>query len=282
MMASLRADGGVRLMATETANEGQGASERGRAAARAGGHRRFIGTAGSPHSYGSVLATLAVTYVASVSLHQQWGGSVVLVLQMGTVWLALRVSRARRAARLVATVGLIVAAFVALANLFWDGRGTTMASLVFSASALLYLVAPVSILREIVRRRRIDLESVLGAVAAYVLIGMFFAFLYQAIGSVDPAPFFTDGADGTSAESLFFSFTTLTTTGYGNLVPEANPGQTLAVVEMLLGQLFLITAVAKVVEGWRPSRRPDDRTESAVPSLDADTTDNDPYRKETR
>jgi hypothetical protein len=45
---------------------------------------------------------------------------------------------------------------------------------------------------------------------------------------------------------LFFSFTTLTTTGYGNLVPDANPGQTLAVLEMLIGQLFLVTAMARV------------------------------------
>ena len=50
---------------------------------------------------------------------------------------------------------------------------------------------------------------------------------------------------------LFFSFTTLTTTGYGNLVPAQNPGQTLAVSEMILGQLFLITALGKIVTAWR-------------------------------
>jgi voltage-gated potassium channel Kch len=53
---------------------------------------------------------------------------------------------------------------------------------------------------------------------------------------------------------LYFSFTTLTTTGYGNLVPTTNPGQSLAVPEMLIGQLFLVTAVAKVVTIWRPGR----------------------------
>jgi Ion channel len=47
-------------------------------------------------------------------------------------------------------------------------------------------------------------------------------------------------------------FTTLTTTGYGNLVPAGNPGQTFAVLEMLIGQLFLVTAVGKVVSAWRP------------------------------
>ena len=46
---------------------------------------------------------------------------------------------------------------------------------------------------------------------------------------------------------LFFSMTTLTTTGYGNLVPARNPGQSFAVLEMVMGQLFLIVIVGKVV-----------------------------------
>jgi hypothetical protein len=49
-------------------------------------------------------------------------------------------------------------------------------------------------------------------------------------------------------------FTTLVTTGYGNLVLAANPGQTFAVLEMLTGQLFLVTAVATVVSTWRPGQ----------------------------
>ena len=58
--------------------------------------------------------------------------------------------------------------------------------------------------------------------------------------------------DGTVGDVLFFSFVTLTTTGYGDLVPAGDPGQSLAVLEALLGQLFLVTAVAKVVTAWRP------------------------------
>ena len=73
-------------------------------------------------------------------------------------------------------------------------------------------------------------------------------------GRSRPAPFFESGIDGSVAQSLFFSFTTLTTTGYGNLVPAGNPGQSFAVMEMLIGQLFLVTAVAKVINLWRPAR----------------------------
>ena len=59
---------------------------------------------------------------------------------------------------------------------------------------------------------------------------------------------------GDMSQALFFSFVTLTTTGYGTLVPATNPGQSLAVMEAVLGQLFLVTAVAKIITAWKPRR----------------------------
>jgi hypothetical protein len=116
----------------------------------------------------------------------------------------------------------------------------------------LYVVAPVSIVRHIGYRRQVDQETMLGALAAYLLIGMAFAFAYRFVGSVQAGPFFGADGEGTVSQDLFFSFITLTTTGYGNLIPADNPGQSLAVLEALLGQLFLVTAVGKIVTAWRP------------------------------
>ena len=121
-------------------------------------------------------------------------------------------------------------------------------------SGLLYVAAPVIIVRHLVLRRTVDTQTVLGAIAAYLMVGMSFAFAYRALGALQAGPFFGSQGEGTFSQDLFFSFTTLTTTGYGNLVPAANPGQTFAVLEMLIGQLFLVTAVAKVVSSWRPGR----------------------------
>ena len=123
-----------------------------------------------------------------------------------------------------------------------------------AVSGLLYLIAPVSILRHLIRRTVVDQETVLGAVSAYLLIGMFFAFLYRAAAANEATAFFGAQGDGTFAQDLFFSFTTLTTTGYGNLVPAENPGQSFALAEMLIGQLFLVTAVAKVINSYQPVR----------------------------
>ena len=92
----------------------------------------------------------------------------------------------------------------------------------------------------------------LGALSAYLLIGMAFGFAYRFLGGVQASAFFGAQGDGDLADDLFFSFITLTTTGYGNLVPAENPGQSMAVLEALLGQLFLVTAVAKLVTAWKP------------------------------
>jgi hypothetical protein len=215
--------------------------------------RRLVEAFYSPDSYGLVLLLILVTYVLSVSITAAWAVSLVLAVQIATVWVTLRASQARRGARAIADTVLVLSAIAALVSLFVRREPANTGALAM-VSGLLYLVAPFSIVRHLVLRRRVDRETVLGAIAAYVLAGMFFAFLYRALGDLQPGPFFGAQGEGAFAQDLFFSFTTLTTTGYGNLVPAGNPGQTCAVLEMLLGQLFLVTAVAKVVSAWRPGQ----------------------------
>jgi hypothetical protein len=203
-------------------------------------------------SFGSVMVLILVTYALSVSVDAAWGESLVLVLQIATVWLALRIAQARRGVLLVASIALALAGVIAVLNVVGVGE-TDLEAPVFLVSALLYFIAPVSILRALISRSQVDQETVLGAIDAYLLVGMFFAYTYMALGAIH-SPFFQSGEQTTVAQALFFSFTTLTTTGYGNLVPAGNPGQSFAVLEMLIGQLFLVTAVAKVINAWRPSR----------------------------
>jgi hypothetical protein len=217
-------------------------------------YRRLMEAFSSPDSYGLVVLLILITYALTATLTASWTASLVLAVQIATVWVTLRASRARRSARVTANIALLLAALAALANLFFRVQlhGGIVAPWV---SCLLYLIAPVSIVRHLVLRRTIDSETVLGAIAAYLMAGMFFAFLYHALGvSQSQPPFFGTQGRGTLSQDLFFSFTTLTTTGYGNLVPAGNPGQTFAVLEMLIGQLFLVTAVAKVVSAWRPGQ----------------------------
>jgi ion channel len=218
-------------------------------------YRQLMEAFSAPDSYGLVLLLILITYALSTALTASWATSVVLAVQIATVWVSLRVSQARRSARTAANIALAAAALAAVANLFIHGQ-LVHGTVVSWASALLYLIAPVSIVRHLVLRRIVDAQTLLGTIAAYLMAGMFFAFLYRAVGLTQTQPpFFGSQGRGTFSQDLFFSFTTLTTTGYGDLVPARNPGQTFAVLEMLIGQLFLVTAVAKVVSAWRPRQR---------------------------
>jgi hypothetical protein len=208
----------------------------------------------SPDSYGLVLGLIVATYALAVSQGSSPVlGSVVVFVQIATVWFVLRTARARRAARATALVILIVAGVVAVTGGVLGGTGSQIAILL--ASTVLYLIAPIVVVRHLIGRSVVDRETVLGVIAAYLLIGMFFAFVYRVVGVVEPDPFFGSGGEANPSQALFFSFTTYSTTGYGNLVPASSTGQTLAVAEMIIGQLFLITAVGKVISVWSPIGR---------------------------
>jgi hypothetical protein len=213
--------------------------------------RRLARSFVSTDSYGLVLLLVVVTYVVSVSANEARAASIVLVVQLATVWLTLRTSRARPVVRRTADVVLCLAAVVAVGSFFVHQRGNELGG-IFAVCCVLYFIAPFSIVRHLILRREMDIESLLGAISAYLLIGMFFAFAYQAAGELGSVPFFGAAGHGSLSEDLFFSFVTMTTVGYGNLVPAANPGQTFAVVEAVVGQLFLVVAVGKVISGLRP------------------------------
>jgi hypothetical protein len=233
------------------ADEGAAASAESRVWRRLG--RSFV----SADSYGLVLLLVVVTYLVSVSVTEERAASIVLTVQLATLWLTLRTSQAHRAVRLVADIVLGLAAVVAVLSFFVHNPGEQLGG-IFTVCCLLYLIAPFSIVRHLMLRRQIDTETLLGAVAAYLLIGMFFAFAYKAAGEFGSVPFFGSAGTGTLSQDLFFSFVTMTTVGYGNLVPAANPGQTFAVLEAVTGQLFLVVAVGKIINSMRLRR--DERT----------------------
>jgi Ion channel len=212
---------------------------------------RLLQALSSPDSYGLVLLLIVVTYVLSATITAAWAVSLILFVQIATIWVTLHASQARRRLREVTSGLLVVSAAVAILHLFTPTEPAGNGGIAV-LSGLLYVAAPIIIVRRLVLRRTVDTQTVLGAIATYLMIGMSFAFSYRALGALQADPFFGPQGDGTFSQDLFFSFTTLTTTGYGDLIPAANPGQTLAVLEMLTGQLFLVTAVAKVVTTWRP------------------------------
>ncbi|GGN21307.1 hypothetical protein FHR83_002125 [Actinoplanes campanulatus] len=201
--------------------------------------------------YGLVLLLIISTYVLALLVRDRWQLAALLLVQTITVWQALRVSWARSGMRYAAAGVFLLALAAALLNLVVS-HDSPLFGWTFLAASALYLLAPFAIVRHLGSQRGVDKQTLLGALAAYLLIGMAFGFAYQCLAVIQPGPLFGDDGEPGMSDSLFFSFVTMTTTGYGDLVPATDPARTIAVVEALTGSLFLVTAVAKVVENWRP------------------------------
>ena len=115
------------------------------------------------------------------------------------------------------------------------------------ASGVLAVVTIVTIAIGVVDQDEVNAQSITGAVCMYLLFGILFMFLYGAVALLGSSDFFAQGTDGTRALRLYFSYVTLATLGYGDYTPAGNLGHSLAILEALLGQLYLVTVLALLV-----------------------------------
>jgi hypothetical protein len=204
-------------------------------------------------AYGLVLLLIIVTFVVMMTLPPEgWAGRVAAVAIAGITAIVAFTSSDVRPGR-VRLATTVAAAAVIAAFLAKQIPSDRLLGIAFGVVAILLGIAAVTILRRvIVGASEVDFRTILGAISVFTLMGLLFAFLYFAIGRWSHNHFFTGVAEVASSDYLFFSYTTLTTTGYGNLVPAGEVGQSLAVLEMLVGQIFLVTLVAGLVSLWRP------------------------------
>lgn len=119
-------------------------------------------------------------------------------------------------------------------------------SLVMVVIGVVLSAAPILILRDIVNRPSVSTQSIIGAISVYVLFGIVFAFWYVAVDNFPNTDVFAEGEVGPGTH-IYFSYVTLTTLGYGDLSPVGYVPRALVVFESLLGQIFLVTLVARLV-----------------------------------
>lgn len=204
------------------------------------------GTRVPAYRFGIVLLLLLATFIFLASGPTgDWVPLVAVVLQGATLLAALAASGVRQRLFRVALVVVLAALVSAAVTIFVGGKEVNTA--LFLLNLLLVAAAPVAIINSLVRRRVIDLRTVLGAVCVYVLIGMMWSFAYTAAGTLDSNPFFAQQSHATVADYMYFSFVTLTTTGYGDLTAAHGFGRAIAVLEALVGQLYLVTVIALLV-----------------------------------
>ena len=119
-----------------------------------------------------------------------------------------------------------------------------------------YVIAVLT--RHLFRAKRVCADTICAAVCTYLLLGILWAMLYSALDIVHPGSFafplaetFQSNAlrfdDARAVYSQYFSFVTITTLGYGDIVPISPPARMLVVLEALTGQFFLAVLVARLV-----------------------------------
>jgi Ion channel len=221
--------------------------------------------AGPGPRFGGLLLILVFTYVLSAFTSGDLINAIQVVLFLAVVLLALRSGRLQhRAVRMIAAallVGSVAAAIIQLA-----APHTPVAGVANLWTALVLLVAVILIVRRVLARPEITLQSIYGAISAYMILGLMFAAVYAAMYHFGGETFFANGQPGNTKTFQYFSFTTLTTLGYGDFTAAESSGQAIAVLEAMAGQIFLATLVARLVAGFRGSSRGASRRASNRPA----------------
>jgi hypothetical protein len=206
-----------------------------------------------------IIATiLSTALVANGTL----GLILTLALQTTTLLVTLQTAEAGRRLR---RFGQITSAIVFLgaATVIFTGD-PHLARIAYGISMLMLVaVTPAVIVRRLAKHPVISINTVTGAADIYLLFGLFFAVVYGFVGDIlaggtMPAykAFFIASRPLSGNDFIYYSFVTLTTVGYGDIISASEIGRMLSITEALLGQLYLVTVVALLVANIGRSRRP--------------------------
>ena len=135
-----------------------------------------------------------------------------------------------------------------LNNVVFSGLVTIVAVLFFAYTIKL-------IIDHILNHHEVTPNTVYGAACVYMLLGIIFASVFHFATLVDPSSFTTEVETMDYGDSLYFSFVTLTTVGYGDISPDSEVVRSLSVFEAVLGQLYLAVLVALLIANILPRRR---------------------------
>ena len=193
--------------------------------------------------YTMILVLGAGPVVAALGLDHNW---IRLFLELNLFIAVFGFPSTRRSAVLRVALALTVAARL----MAFAVEGHPIAAATRPAVLVVALFAAVGALRFALRTQRVDAEHVYAALDAYVLIGIFAGLLHHLIEETWPGSYVSGGAviaDFSLTTAIYFSFVTLATLGYGDIVPQSDVARGVTMVEAVVGQLYLAVLIARLV-----------------------------------
>jgi len=210
--------------------------------------------------YGFALVAITIAFaIQGIATASKWEEMLVSAMLGFVLLVALWEARAKRRVVLAAAVivaGAILASIGTAASGSIDDAATRIPDALVVALTLPAIV--VGAARNLRSGQQVTLQTVFAVLSIYMLIGIFFANVYVSINRLGGNPFFAAGQPANVANCMYYSFTTLTTTGYGDFTARTNLGHTLSGLEAVLGPLYLVTVVSLIVTNVgrrRPVRR---------------------------
>lgn len=192
-----------------------------------------------------LLATLVLLVLAS-PVAEMTSQALLIVVGATLVFLLSCLQQVDAHPRLRAPTRLIVLLWLAL-NLLLPWSEPTL-GLAAAALAVLNLIVLWLVAQHLIHADHVDAELLCGAVGAYLLLGVFWAGTYEIISLVAPAAFAAPGgAAPTQSALLYFSFTTLTTTGYGDITAINPIVRMWSIFEAIIGTMYIATVISRLV-----------------------------------
>lgn len=186
---------------------------------------------------------------AGDSLRSELGWLLVMFSVGATLIVAFRASGVSRRWRTIssAAIGLVLVGAVGMTLL--DQVGSIHATIDPTQPSIMWILiaiaSPIVVLHRVLRHKAVTHQTLFGAVSAYVLIAIAFNYVFLYVDEAMVEPFF--GAAESTSSYMYFSFVTITTLGYGDLSPVTDVGRYLASLEAIVGQVLLVTVVARIV-----------------------------------
>jgi hypothetical protein len=206
------------------------------------------------YRFGAVLLLILISLTFGLAAPTGDGARlVIVVLQGATLVAAVTASGAHRwLVRLTIVVAVVLTAAAAGAVIGTDKVGSDSARII---SLFFVTLAPPAIIYGIVKEFRergaVTLHTMFGGLCLYLLIGIFFANGLETVQSISNESMLSPASDN-AANFLYFSFVSLTTTGFGDVTAATSLGRSFAITEALIGQIYLVTVVAVIVANLRP------------------------------
>ncbi len=114
-------------------------------------------------------------------------------------------------------------------------------------AGLFFAVATIIIIRHLVNQKVITVDLIWGAVCGYFLLGFMWGDIFSLLETLQPGSFNLGEGVPDIDSLIYFSFVTLATLGYGDIVPLTKQAQSLAIIETIMGQMYLAVNIAALV-----------------------------------